>query len=103
MNDKELQRKVEDELTWEPSVTAAAIGVTVRERRGDPHRDGAVLCREVGGGTRDQAGRRRPAVAEDLKVQPTGSGQRTDTDIAAAAVQALQWRSWVPNQVTVKV
>jgi osmotically-inducible protein OsmY len=101
--DTELQRKVEEELRWEPSVNAAAIGVTVKN--GVVTLTGTVsyygekwaaerAIKRVSGVT---------AVAEELKVQPTGSAKRTDTDIAAAAVQALQWRSWVPNQVKVKV
>jgi osmotically-inducible protein OsmY len=101
--DTELQRKVEEELRWEPSVNAAAIGVTVKI--GVVTLTGTVpyyadkwaaerAIKRVGGVT---------AVAEELKVQPTGSAKRTDTDIAAAAVQALQWRLWVPNQVKVKV
>ena len=103
MNDTELQRKVEEGLRWEPSVNAAAIGVTVKN--GVVTLTGTVsyygekwaverAIKRVGGVT---------AVAEELKVQPTGSAKRTDTDIAAAAVQALQWRLWVPNQVKVKV
>ena len=101
--DTELQRKVEEELRWEPSVNAAAIGVTVKN--GVVTLTGTVsyygekwaaerAIKRVSGVT---------AVAEELKVQPTGSAKRTDTDIAAAAVQALQWRLWVPNQVKVKV
>ena len=101
--DTELQRKVEEELRWEPSVNAAAIGVTVKN--GVVTLTGTVsyygekwaaerAIKRVSGVT---------AVAEELKVQPTGSAKRTDTDIAAAAVQALKWRLWVPNQVKVKV
>jgi osmotically-inducible protein OsmY len=103
MNDTELQRKVEEELRWEPSVNAAAIGVTVKN--GVVTLTGTVsyygekwaaerAIKRVSGVT---------AVAEELKVQPTGSAKRTDTDIATAAVQALKWRLWVPNQVKVKV
>ena len=101
--DTELQRKVEEELRWEPSVNAAAIGVTVKN--GVVTLTGTVsyygekwaaerAIKRVSGVT---------AVAEELKVQPTGSAKRTDTDIATAAVQALKWRLWVPNQVKVKV
>ena len=45
------------------------------------------------------------AVANDLEVQLPGSSKRTDTDIAAAAVHALAWRSTVPEdniKVTVR-
>ena len=36
------------------------------------------------------------AIANDIEVQLPGSHERTDTDIARAAVDALQWRSSVP-------
>ena len=31
INDRQLQQSVQDELAWEPSVTAAHIGVTARD------------------------------------------------------------------------
>jgi osmotically-inducible protein OsmY len=44
------------------------------------------------------------AVANDLNVRLIGEYQRTDSDIAQAAVNALQWNTVVPaNRVTVAV
>jgi len=43
-------------------------------------------------------------VANDLTVHVAGAYQRTDTDIAQAAVSALKWHAVVPNdRVTVAV
>ena len=36
------------------------------------------------------------AVANDVEVRLPGAGQRTDADIAAAAVRALEWDAFVP-------
>jgi len=102
-NDTELKRSVEDELRWEPSVNAAAIGVAVKD--GVVTLTGTVpyygekwaaerAVKRVAGVT---------AVAEEIEVRPSGSAQRTDADIAQAAAQALRWRFWVPSQVKVRV
>ena len=37
------------------------------------------------------------AIANDIEVRLTGDDRRTDADIAAAAAQALEWDSLVPN------
>lgn len=43
-------------------------------------------------------------VANELEVKPLSAGQRTYTDIAQAAVQALEWHYSVPHdRVKVKV
>jgi osmotically-inducible protein OsmY len=97
-DDKELQRDVLDELQWEPSVDAAEIGVAAR---------GAVvtLTGSVPTYTEKVAAERVAklvhgvkAVANDIAVRPVGYGERTDTDIAQAAVGALLWRTSVPNE-----
>ena len=96
-DDKELQRDVFDELQWEPSVHAAEIGVTAR--------DGVVtLTGDVPSDSEKVAAERLTqrihgvkAIANDIAVRPFGCGDRTDTDIAQAAVAALEWTTSVPN------
>jgi osmotically-inducible protein OsmY len=96
MTDSELQRDVLDELRWEPSVNAAHIGVSVK--------DGVViLSGHVPSYAEKYAAERAAkrvhgvkAVANELDVKLPGSSQRTDEDIAAAAVQALKSNSSVP-------
>jgi len=100
--DREIQTDVLSELRWDHSIQANEIGVAVK--------DGVVTLT----GTVDtylkkwkaeEAAHRVHgvvAVANDINVRTIGD--RTDTDIAAAAVHALKWNSSVPAdkiQVTV--
>jgi len=101
--DAQLQKDVQEELKWEPSVTASEIGVAVK--------DGVVTL----GGTiptyaekyaAERAARRVAgvkAVAEKLQVTPIGPHQRSDTEIAEAAVRALQSHVWVPSGIQATV
>ena len=94
--DSELQRDVLDELKWEPSVDAAHIGVSVK--------DGVVtLSGHVSSYAEKYAAERAAkrvygvrAVANEIDVKLPGSSQRTDEDIAAAAVNALKSNISVP-------
>jgi osmotically-inducible protein OsmY len=100
--DQEIQMDVLAELRWDHSIQANEIGVAVK--------DGVVTLT----GTVDtylkkwkaeEAAHRVAgvaAVANDITVRTIG--ERTDADIAAAAVHALKWNSSVPAdkiQVTV--
>lgn len=103
-SNNELQRDVLDELEWEPSVDAAEIGVTVRD--GIVTLSGSVkhfgekwtaehVAQKVYG---------VKAVANELQVEPPGTGKRTDADIARGAVGALEWDTLVPdNDIKVTV
>ena len=96
MTDKQLQDNVLAALNWEPSVDAAQIGVTVNQ--------GVVTLRgDVKTYTEKSAAERIAfgvygvkAVANDLEVRVVGTMDRTDSEIAAAAVNALKWNSQVP-------
>src|SRR3954447_15718943 len=102
--DSELQRDVLNELKWEPSVDAAHIGVSVK--------DGVVtLSGHVASYAEKYAAERAAkrvqgvhAVANEIDVKLPGSSQRTDEDIAAAAVNALKSHISVPaDQIKVTV
>jgi osmotically-inducible protein OsmY len=96
MSDTELQRSVLEELKWEPSVNAAHIGVSVE--------DGVVvLSGHVPSYAEKYSAERAAkriygvkAVANELEVKLPGSSQRTDEDIALAAVDALKSNFAVP-------
>jgi osmotically-inducible protein OsmY len=96
MTDLEVKQNVEDALTWEPSFDAADIGVSVD--------DGVVTLRgDIANYAAKSAAERVAlgvygvkAVANDLNVRLIGEYQRTDSDIAQAAVNALQWNTVVP-------
>ena len=94
--DSQLQRDVLDELAWEPSVDAANIGVSAN--------NGVVTLQGYVSSyaekhAAEQAAKRVygvKAVANDLEVKLPGSSKRSDTDIAAAAVNALKPNVLVP-------
>ena len=96
MTDRELQQDVLRELEWEPTVQAAHIGVSVK--------DGVVtLSGYVPSYAEKYAAERTAkrvhgvcAVVNELEIKLPGSSERTDEDIAIAAVNALKANSWVP-------
>jgi osmotically-inducible protein OsmY len=97
-NDSQLQQDVMKELEWEPRVDHAHIGVSTKE--------GVVtLSGEVPSyGAKHEAVKaaRRvygvKAVADELEVKLPGVSERTDTDIAGAAVLALKANYSVPDE-----
>lgn len=104
MTDSRLKQAVSDELTWEPSVNAAHIGVTAR--------DGIVtLTGDVGSYAQKYAAERAAsrvsgvkAVATELVVRYPFDMKHEDADIAQRALQVLSWDTEVPqNRVKVKV
>jgi osmotically-inducible protein OsmY len=96
-NDSKLQRDVIDELSWEPSIDAAEIGVAVA--------DGVVtLTGQVRSlaekWTAEHVAKRVAgvlAVANDIVVRLPDESHRTDADIARVALYALEWDVWVPH------
>ena len=96
MTDRELQQHVQNALDWEPSIESTEIGVSVDNGivtlRGDVHsyaeRSAAerVALRVYG----------TKAVANDINIRLTSPYERTDTEIAQAAVSALKWNTMVP-------
>jgi osmotically-inducible protein OsmY len=92
-----LQHDVMEELEWEPSIDASKIGVTAKE--GVVTLSGSVpiyadkveaerIAKSIGG---------VKAVANEIEVHIPGKSERNDTDIAAAAVNALKWHTSIPD------
>ena len=102
-NDRQLQRDVEQELAWEPSINAEQIGVSVK--------DGVVeLDGHVGSYYEKQAAERAAlrianvkAIASEIRVELPFSAVRTNEDIARAAKNQLEWNISIPTSVKVKV
>jgi len=102
--DSELQRDVQDELAWEPSVDAAEIGVSVEN--GVVILNGTVksLTQKWTAERIAQRVEGVRAVTDELVVKLAGDRQHTDADIAQAAVNVLNWNTSVPsNRVKVLV
>src|SRR2546422_2618543 len=97
LSDTEIQRDVLDELRWEPSINAAHIGVSVKN--GIVTLTGHVTSYAEKWAAEEAAKRVYgvKAVANELDVKLPGSSQRTDEDIAAAAVAALEASVSVPH------
>lgn len=96
-NAMELQRDVLDELAWEPSLDAGGIGVAVHDGivTLSGHVDSYLDKRAAIKAVKRVAGVR--GIADDMQVRLPSSMQRDDTDIAQAAVRALEWNTSVPR------
>ena len=97
MTDKDLRRLVDVALEGEPGVDTADIGVSVDE--------GVVTLRGNVASYLERVRSERAvlgvhgvrAVANDLVVHLKGAVERTDTEIAQAAVAALTWDAAIPE------
>jgi osmotically-inducible protein OsmY len=95
--DTQLQTDVIAELSWEPSVHAAQIGVEVK--------DGVVtLAGEVSSYAEkwdaERAAQRVAgvkALAVEMEVKLSAFGKRDDADIARSAENVLSWATSVPD------
>lgn len=103
-HDDQLQKAVLAELKWEPSITAAHIGVTAGngtvtltghvESYGQKHAAEMATGRVKG----------VKAVAEEIEVRLPFEIKRDDADIAMAAVNRLAWDTATPpDAIKVKV
>jgi osmotically-inducible protein OsmY len=95
-NDQQIQRDVLDELEWDVRVTPNEIGVAVKN--GIVTLTGWVDSYTKKWAAEEAAHRVRgvKAVANDIEVRLSSADERTDADIAAAAVHALEWDALVP-------
>lgn len=102
--DAQLQADVTAELNWDPSVHAPQVGVEVS--------DGIVTLLGHVSSYADKWNAERAAqrvagvraLAVEIQVHLPGSSKRTDTDIAHAIGNILEWSSYLPkNQVKVLV
>jgi osmotically-inducible protein OsmY len=96
-SDEDIREDVITELNWEPSLNNDDIAVAVRN--GIVTLDGYVdsfagkwTAERVASGVRGVK-----AVANDVEVRIPFGSQRPDPDIAAAAVNALKWDIFVPD------
>jgi osmotically-inducible protein OsmY len=90
-SDADIRRNVENELTWEPGLDEKGIMVKVQEGvvtmgGNAPHFSdrwtAEQVCKRVSGVR---------GIANDIEVTIPKFGERSDTDIATAAVNALKW------------
>ena len=104
MKDLELRKTVESEMAFEPSLNPAEIGVAVND--GIVTLTGWVTSYWQKISAERAASRVAgvKAVANDLEVRLPVNSERTDEDIARAALNALSWNVSVPSdRIKVKV
>lgn len=97
LTDRELQEQVLAALEWEPGVNAARIGVSVD--------DGVVTLQGTVTTLRQKYLAERVArsvyavraVANDIDVAPDVATVRSDSAIAGAVANALEWDSAIPD------
>jgi len=102
--DAQIQAEVMSELKWEPRVQAPEIGVVVKD--GVVALTGWVDSYTKRWAAEEAAHRVRgvKAVANDIEVRLSSGAERSDPEIAAAAVRALQWDALlVPETIDVTV
>ena len=95
--DTELQRSVMEELAWEPSVDAAEIGVAAESGivtltgtvKSLPQKWAAEKAAQRVAGVK--------AITDEIVVKLPGDSELSDTEIARATVNALDWNASVPK------
>lgn len=94
--DEQIQREVLAELKWDARIQPNEVGVIVKD--GVVTLTGWVDSYAKKWAAEDAAHRVRgvKAVANDIEVRLPSSAERTDADIAAAAIRALEWDALVP-------
>ena len=91
--DQEIQTDVMAELRWDPSVPATEIGVVVKD--GVVTLTGTVDTYMKKWRAEEVAHRVNGVIAVANEIQVRWIGERTDSDIAAAAVHALSWNATI--------
>ena len=94
--DEEIQRDILEELKWDTRVRPNEIGVAVKD--GIVTLTGWVDSYLKKMAAEEAAHRVRgvKAVVNDIEVRLPSSAERTDEDLAKAALNALQWEAGVP-------
>jgi osmotically-inducible protein OsmY len=94
--DQEIQKDVLDELKWDARVQPNEIGVAVKN--GVATLLGTVDSYAKRWAAEEAAHRVKgvAAVANEIEVRLPSTAERSDTELAAAIVHALQWDAFVP-------
>jgi osmotically-inducible protein OsmY len=97
-SDYQIQKDVMEQLKWEPFLSAAEIGVAVKN--GIVTLSGIVDSytkkMAVENAAKKIAGVK--AIAEDIQVGLSPANRKTDTEIAAAVMNALKWHIVVEEE-----
>ena len=103
-SDTQIQKDVMEELKWQPFLNASEIGVAVKNSivtlSGQVDSYSKKLAAE--NAAKKIAGVK--AIAEDIQIGVSPAYNKTDTEIAAAVLNALKWHSAVQEEkIKIKV
>jgi osmotically-inducible protein OsmY len=101
--DTQLQKDVMDEIKWEPSVTAARIGVSAANGVVTLNGTVATYAEKMAVERAAQRVQGVKGIAEEITVKVTGPHARTDGEIAEAAISCLKWHVWFQNDIQAAV
>lgn len=102
--DRQLQHDVLAELEWDPSIDASRIGVAATDEVVTLTGTVATFREKTQAETIAKRVYGVRGVANDIQVTIPGTQKRTDADIAAAAVSALEWDPQIDEKrITVAV
>jgi osmotically-inducible protein OsmY len=102
--DTQLKKHVEDELRWQPIVDDASIGVSVKDAIVTLTGHARTYAEKIAAERAVMRIKGVKALASELQVSLPGAHERTDEDIARAALNVLVWNAVVPKDaVKVKV
>lgn len=102
--DREIQKDVADELSWEPVLNSSQIGVEVH--RGIVSLKGFVnyYAQKLAAEQAVKRVRGVKAVVQNIEVKVQAETKIPDTRIAESVLHALEWNSTIPqDQISVKV
>jgi osmotically-inducible protein OsmY len=101
LSDRELKQQVLSELRWDSRLACTEISVAVNEAV-------ATLTGTVSSYAKKSAAQEAAHrvggvldVANDIRVEPVDLFARTDTEIASAVRNALEWDALVPNELII--
>lgn len=103
MQDTMLLENVEQELRWDPEVTADHIAINVNQGAvtltgyvtNYPEKLAAVRAAERVYGVQ--------AVADDIQIEPSGPETPNDSQISEAIMNSFRWRTNIPEAVKAEV
>lgn len=101
--DEQLKKAVLEELTWEPSVSPANIGVITKGGIVTLTGHVATFAEKHAAESATRRVKGVNAVAEEIEVRLPFESKRADDQIAAAALERLAWDVAVPKAVKVRV
>jgi osmotically-inducible protein OsmY len=97
--DLQLKQDVTQELLWDPTVTDTNIVVSVDN--GIVSLSGTVphYVQKYAAERATQRVEGVKAIAEEMEVHSVGTYDRTDSEIATAALSSLKWHVWIPDGI----